>query len=94
MRRFRSLILPFLTGGIILGLALITLGRAPVVCVVLGIVAGLLVYLMGNLPARHKVFSDSDRLEATFRASGGSAPPELWTPDMPGRKGRKRNRKR
>jgi hypothetical protein len=94
VRRFRFLIPPFLTGGFIWGLASLTLGRAPVVCFVLGIAAGLLDYLMWNLPARHKVFSDSDRLEATFRASGGSAPPELWTPDMPGRKGRKPRKKR
>jgi hypothetical protein len=41
------------------------------------------IYSIWSPPPKHKEFSDSDRLEATTRALGGSYPPELWTPDMP-----------
>ena len=42
-----------------------------------------MIFALWDTPPKHKEFSNSDRLRATYRALGASPPSELWTPDMP-----------
>lgn len=58
-------------------------GKSPFPAIGLGVIAAFVGFVLWEMPKRHKVFSDSDRLKATSRAMGGSGPPELWLPDIP-----------
>ena len=51
----------------------------------LGIVCFILLF-MWSPPPKHKTFSDDDRIQAMSR--GGSGPPKLWVPRIPGAKER------
>jgi hypothetical protein len=70
---------------VIFGIMLVAADQSPLYTLALLPVAIVCytIYSVWSPPLKHKDFSDSDRLEATSRALGGSPPPELWTPDMP-----------
>ena len=55
----------------------------PLIALIIGCIAWFMFYFLWTPPAKHKDFSDRDRLEATSRAmGGGGAPPELPTPNV------------
>jgi hypothetical protein len=61
------------------------IGSRYVLIISLGTVCFILI-LMWSPPPKHKTFSDDDRIQAMSR--GGSGPPRLWTPGIPGAKER------
>jgi predicted tellurium resistance membrane protein TerC len=67
------------------------LGYTPKLIIGFGSIIVIMAWALWNPPEKHKEFSDRDRLQAMSRALGGSPPPELWTPDIPG-KAKKRKR--
>ena len=58
----------------------------------MGCITFFVTFALWDTPPKHKEFSNSDRLRATYRAMGGSPPSELWTPDLP-TKGNKHKKK-
>ena len=75
------------------GIVLIWADMNPLIALIGGFIAWFMLYFLWTPPLKQKDFSDRDRLEATFRAMGGSAPPELPTPDMPEKKRHKHKNK-
>ena len=61
------------------------LGYTPKLIIGFGSITVIMAWALWNPPEKHKEFSDRDRLQATSRALGGSPPPELWTPGIPGK---------
>jgi hypothetical protein len=82
-----------IAGFAVLAVLLIVIDKSLFAALAFSVIVGFIIYFMWSPPPKHKDFSDADRLKATSRASGGSGPPELWTPDMPHKKSRKRNHK-
>jgi len=81
---------------ILVGVILIFAGLNPLIALIGGGITWFMVYFLWSPPSKHKEFSDADRIKATSRALGGSGPPDLWTPPMPGKniiKPRERNEK-
>ena len=75
------------------GIVLILAGLNPLIALISGGIAWFMFYFLWTPPPKHKDFSDRDRLEATSRAMGGSAPPDIPTPDMPEKKYHKHSNK-
>lgn len=75
------------------GVVFFFVGYNPLIALVSGGIAWFMLYFLWNPPPKHKDFSDRDRLEATFRAIGGSNPPELPIPDVPNKKNHKHKNK-
>ena len=61
------------------------LGYTPKLIIGFGSITVIMAWALWNPPGKHKEFSDRDRLQAMSRALGGSPPPELWTPEIPGK---------
>jgi hypothetical protein len=78
---------------ILFGILLIWADMNPLIALISGGIAWFMLYFLWTPPPKHKDFSDRDRLEATFRAIGGSNQPELPIPDMPEKKHHKHKNK-
>ncbi len=81
-----KLLIALIIFTIIFGAVLIFAGHNPLIALFSGGIAWFMLYFLWNPPPKHKDFSDRDRLDATFRAIGGSNPPELPIPDIPEKK--------
>jgi len=68
------------------GIVLILAGLNPLIALISGGIAWVHVLFLMDSAAETQRLSDRDRLEATSRAMGGSAPPDIPTPDMPEKK--------
>ncbi|MDA8240092.1 MAG: hypothetical protein M0Z67_06950 [Nitrospiraceae bacterium] len=89
-----KLIIALIIGTIIFGVLLIIAGLNPLIALIGGGVVWFMIYFMWSPPSKHKEFTDADRLKATTRAMGGSGPPELWIPPMPGIKHKKHHKRK
>jgi len=72
---------------IIIGGILFFAGLNPMMALVGGGLIWFMVRVLWSPPPKHKVFSDVDRLDATYQGVGG--PPELPQPDLPEEKDHK-----
>ncbi len=92
-QKYRILILVS-SGTIVAAVIARNLGYSPKIVIGVGGLIFFMFLALWNPPPKHKEFSNADRLQATSRAFGGNPPPELWTPDMPGKGKRQRKKKR
>ena len=65
-------------------------GYTPKLLIGLSSIVVVMIWALWNPPKKHKEFNDRDRVQAMSRALGGSPPPELWTPKIPGKAKRKK----
>lgn len=91
-QKYKILLVIFCSTGIT-ALVVYYLGYNPKVPIGFGILISFIFFALWDPPPKHKEFTNTDRLQATGRALGGSPPPELWTPDMPIR-GQKHKKKK
>jgi uncharacterized membrane protein YfcA len=89
----KRLLVSIIAGIVVLAVLLSVIDKSPFAAIAFSAIVGFIIYFMWSPPPKHKDFSDADRLKAMSRALGGSGPPELWTPDMPHKKSRKRKHK-